>query len=215
MYLSRKNSQTVEGMLSAVSLVRDSLGAKRDTEHFQTIFWEAEDRCDNLPLQHIVLPHRPTHRPPKRYSGQATAYTSESALDFYRTVLDTVDTQMSDRFMQQGIEMIKQLENILLTDITNDAVRKYPELNEENLKVQIAMFKNKYNIKTTADAMQALKEMGPEVRSLFDQAETLGRLLLVVPISSAEAERSFSGLRRLKTWLRSTMSQKRPNGVAV
>ena len=30
-----------------------------------------------------------------------------------------------------------------------------------------------------------------------------------------EAERSFSGLRRLKTWLRSTMMQKRLNGIAV
>ncbi len=37
----------------------------------------------------------------------------------------------------------------------------------------------------------------------------------MVPISSAEAERSFSGLRRLKTWLRSTMTQKRLNGIAV
>ncbi len=37
----------------------------------------------------------------------------------------------------------------------------------------------------------------------------------MVPISSAEAERSFSGLRRLKTWLRSTMTQKRLNDIAV
>ena len=35
------------------------------------------------------------------------------------------------------------------------------------------------------------------------------RLLLVVPASSAEAERSFSALRRLKTWLRSSMLQTR------
>ena len=47
--------------------------------------------------------------------------------------------------------------------------------------------------------MHALKEMPPDVRGLFDQVETLVRLLMVVPISSAEAERSFSGLRRMKT----------------
>jgi len=35
------------------------------------------------------------------------------------------------------------------------------------------------------------------------------------PASSAEAERSFSALRRLKTWLRSTMTQLRLNFLTV
>src|SRR6218665_2646004 len=45
--------------------------------------------------------------------------------------------------------------------------------------------------------------------------EQLLRLLLVLPVSSASFERSFSGLRRLKTWLRSTMTQQRLNHIAV
>jgi len=36
-----------------------------------------------------------------------------------------------------------------------------------------------------------------------------------LPVSSCEAERSFSSLRRLKTYLRSTMSQSRLNSVAL
>ena len=201
-------------MLSAVSLVQDSLKSKRNTEHFEAVFKEAEDRCGNLSLDPIV-PTR-THRPPKRYSGQAPAYTPGSAVAFYRAefyhVLDTVDTQITEGFMQPGIQTLKELENPLLTPIPNDAaVRKYPELKEEDLRVQLAMFKNKYKVNTTADAVHALQKMPPEVRGLFDQVETLVRLLMVVPISSAEAERRFSGLRRLKTWLRSTMTQKRLN----
>jgi hAT family C-terminal dimerisation region len=54
-----------------------------------------------------------------------------------------------------------------------------------------------------------------EVKSLFGQVDVLLRLLLVVPASSATAERSFSCLRRLKTFLRSTMSQSRLNHLAV
>ena len=38
---------------------------------------------------------------------------------------------------------------------------------------------------------------------------------MVLPATSATAERSFSALRRLKTWMRSTMSQGRLNGVAI
>jgi hAT family C-terminal dimerisation region len=43
----------------------------------------------------------------------------------------------------------------------------------------------------------------------------LNHLLLLCPASSIEAERSFSSLRRLKTWLLSTMTQERLNSVAV
>jgi hypothetical protein len=55
----------------------------------------------------------------------------------------------------------------------------------------------------------------PEVRSLFGDVECLLRLLLVVPAASATAERSFSCLRRLKTYLRSTVSQPRLNHMAI
>lgn len=41
------------------------------------------------------------------------------------------------------------------------------------------------------------------------------RLLLVNPASSATAERSFSSLRRLKTYLRSTCGQRRLNDIAL
>lgn len=41
------------------------------------------------------------------------------------------------------------------------------------------------------------------------------RLLLVNPASSATAERSFSGLRRLKTYLRSTCGQRCLNSLAI
>jgi len=57
--------------------------------------------------------------------------------------------------------------------------------------------------------------MAKEVRSLFPQVEKLIRLLLVVPATSCTAERSFSALRWLKTWLRSTMTQSRLNAIAL
>ena len=41
------------------------------------------------------------------------------------------------------------------------------------------------------------------------------RLVLCMPVTTCTAERSFSALRRLKTYLRSTMSQERLNHTAV
>ena len=57
--------------------------------------------------------------------------------------------------------------------------------------------------------------MNPEVRHLFPYVEVLVRLLLLSPATSCTAERSFSTLRRLKTLLRSTMTQRRLNVIAV
>ena len=52
-------------------------------------------------------------------------------------------------------------------------------------------------------------------RVLRKSVECLLRLLLVCPVLSCEAERSSSGLRRMKSWLRNNMSQSRLNAVAV
>ena len=50
---------------------------------------------------------------------------------------------------------------------------------------------------------------------MFNEVEQLVRLLLTVPCSNAEAEWSFSALRRLKSNLRSSMNQERLNHLAV
>jgi len=77
------------------------------------------------------------------------------------------------------------------------------------------MFRSKHKYYSIADVRKNFKDMTKEVRSFFDEVQTLLRILLVNPASSCSAERSFSSLRRLKTWLRSTMTQKRLNSVAL
>jgi regulator of extracellular matrix RemA (YlzA/DUF370 family) len=77
------------------------------------------------------------------------------------------------------------------------------------------MFRHQFQYSSTDEAAEVMRNAEPAVRQLFGQIETLLRLLIVVPATSCEAERSFSALRRLKTWLRSTMSQRRLNSIAV
>ena len=52
-------------------------------------------------------------------------------------------------------------------------------------------------------------------KQLFDQLWRLTKLLLVVPATSATAERSFSALRRVKTYLRATISQTPLNSALI
>ena len=49
----------------------------------------------------------------------------------------------------------------------------------------------------------------------FLAVNRLLKILAIQPVSTASAERSFSCLRRLKDWLRSTMSEQRLSGLAL
>ena len=49
----------------------------------------------------------------------------------------------------------------------------------------------------------------------FPNIKTILIILCTLPVTSAESERSFSSLRRLKTYCRSTMVQDRINGLSL
>jgi len=50
---------------------------------------------------------------------------------------------------------------------------------------------------------------------MLTEFNKLLKIILTVPVSSCTAERSFSALRSLKTFLRSTMTQNRLNDIAL
>ena len=50
--------------------------------------------------------------------------------------------------------------------------------------------------------------MFPNIRKMLIHA-------MVLPVTSCEAERSFSALRRIKSYLHTTMKQNRLNGLAL
>ena len=58
-----------------------------------------------------------------------------------------------------------------------------------------------------------LKDISPGQRTLLSEVCTIASLLLVLPATNAVSERSFSSLRRLKSYLRSTMTQERLNSL--
>lgn len=64
------------------------------------------------------------------------------------------------------------------------------------------------------DILAKLVELGRTMR-FETQLIKLITLLLVIPATSATAERSFSTLRRVITYLHSTMPQKRLNSLLI
>ena len=95
-------------------------------------------------------------------------------------------------------------------------MENYPELDPYRLAVQLEMMRQQ-NWELTSVNVVATKRLSvdPVIQKMFDQIEQLVRLLLTIPSSSAEAEDSFSSLRRLKSYLRSHMKQNRLNHLTV
>ena len=63
---------------------------------------------------------------------------------------------------------------------------------------------------TAIQIMEFAKEM-----DMFPNVLVAYRILLTVPVTVASTERSFSKLKLLKSYLRSTMTQERLNGLAI
>ena len=66
-----------------------------------------------------------------------------------------------------------------------------------------------------SDIITYLKELPAVTKTLFSEVITLVKLLLVMPATNASSERSFSALKCLKGYLRSTMTQLRLNNLLL
>ena len=65
------------------------------------------------------------------------------------------------------------------------------------------------------DVVETLKSLSPAQRCMMSEVCTIVKLLLVSPATNAVSERSASGLRRVKTYLCSTMTQQRLNHLTT
>ena len=65
------------------------------------------------------------------------------------------------------------------------------------------------------DILPRIKKLSETEKGMISEIITICKLLLVNPATSEAGERSFSFARRLKTWLRSTMTQTRFRNLTI
>ncbi|XP_016658723.2 uncharacterized protein LOC107883372 [Acyrthosiphon pisum] len=139
---------------------------------------------------------------------------------------------MKERFnneKNQAFLFLSQLtpKNIIKTnndDIVKvvDVIKKYYtfedmdfiDLEAMNLKTEINLWKSKW-IRIKDEGVDVITSAETCNEILYPTVKKLLFILSCLPVSVASAERSFSTLRRLKTWLRSTMGQNRLSGLAL
>ena len=65
------------------------------------------------------------------------------------------------------------------------------------------------------EIVRVLAGLSTAEKVAFSSVLTAVRLLLIMPATNSTSERSFSALRRVKTYLRTTMTQQRLNNLMV
>ena len=87
------------------------------------------------------------------------------------------------------------------------------DLEETELRTKLSMLKN--TMQGMIFSIDCFKEKLTPYQTLFLQISKLFRLLLIMPATSATSERSFSSLRHIKTYLRTSMKQERLNHLMM
>lgn len=187
-------------------------------------------------LQSLIIKlvqRKPQRKPRQRkiprrfdYNTNNEEYVFKTPKDMYRKlyleVYDQVYKSLNSRFNTDSSRFYKSLEAFAIGYKSNDiqcVIDFYQDdFDKDKLLTDRDMFlhlvKNKgmevNNVRAVVDFLRT-NELGkylPEYNKLI-------QLILTIPGSSCTNKRSFSVLRRLKDYLRSTMSQDRLNSIAI
>ena len=165
------------------------------------------------------------------YESRSEAHHPTTPRDHYRKqfyqAIDVLIFSVRDRFDQPSFLVFENLESLLIKTLKGEetsaemkiAREKYAtNVNMSDLNVELATFKVLMEDKQIEHFHDLLKEMrlleNPEKKFLVNVCK-ICRILAVNPTSGATAERTFSLVRRVKTWMRSTMLPTRFNSVSI
>ena len=91
------------------------------------------------------------------------------------------------------------------------------DFQETDLNTQLQIFGTKFIGESCSlkDILAFLRGLSDGQRTFFQQVCRVAQLIIVMPATNAASERSFSVLRRIKSYLRSTMTQQRLNHLMI
>ena len=150
----------------------------------------------------------------------------------YYEACDKIKTELENRFNQAKLKPVSNLEKLLVgaansddlsehleelqrscfeTDIVCDRLGHQLYLGHDAVKTTLPEVLQVTNMRTICGAFNRT----PVTKTLLGEVHKLLRLYVTSPVASANSERKFSSLRRLKTYLRSNMNQNRLNNCLL
>ena len=200
-----------------------SLQSIRTDENFD-LFWQyLERRCSKVNVSTPTLPR--CKRVPRRFEiGEGAPEYPDTVQNHYQRiyfeVLDVLKAAIEGRFQQKGFQMLQKLEAMLVDknlgiEVAQEVIEFYgDDLHQERLRAQLLALHSSDTDRLLSD-LQAiisyLRTLNEIEMEYYSEVIKVAKLILVMPATNALSERSFSALRRIKTWLRTTTNQVRLN----
>ena len=119
--------------------------------------------------------------------------------------------------------MYRNLQDLLLKAVKGDDYREclnhatalhHDDLDAQPLQLYLESLQANFGLVdktfvTVCDIRDCILSLSPYERELMSEVVTILKLIMVLPSTNALSEKSFSALKRLKTYLRSTIKQVR------
>ena len=104
-----------------------------------------------------------------------------------------------------------------LQDTLIKTVESYPDLNLCKLKAELKIIYKRLEFRNCCGPMSLLQVLIVDnlLSSTFSETVKLMKILVTIPMISAEPERCFSTLKKIKTFLRNSMLETRLNALAM
>ena len=215
---------------TSISATKTSLETLRSETEWKSIWDSAVELAGHQEITITPIRSRRQRHPPSLLSHSVidttTGITPDPAMEYrtsvYYASIDTLLGELNRRFSETNLSLLKSLQSLVPTSASFLQVSS------------LSPFLHHYDIDIdgiTSEVITAggfLKEASPPLSSihdvyshLYEAKECFPHLLqtiqiaMTIGVTTASAERSFSSLRRIKSYLRSTMSQDRLNNLSL
>ncbi|CAF4636014.1 unnamed protein product [Rotaria sp. Silwood1] len=194
-FLQRSNI-TLTDALAQVKITIDTLESLRNEDELERIWHESMKICM---INNIDEPHeRRKRKVPLKLGGSDINSSNLTIKDEYRVnsfyaVLDEIVTSIKDRFDKNYLSIVVLCEKLFLTKV----LLTLDEKKDWSLAASTKFFiQHNFHL------------------SLSTMAELL-KIMWTIPVNVCGCERSFSSLRRIKTYIRNTTGQERLTCLAL
>lgn len=213
-----------------IKTLRDNFKDKREMITTQSLN-EGLQLCEELD---VVVEHRKRRK--KKLPGEQTVDSSLTAKEEIKRVMkgtiDRLIMEMSERFtrlfdIDEKFGWLLDVNELCYGSQTDDFLREKcdklaevynTDINGKELRAEIAdcqmlLTRSEDKITKPVELLKFIIEFGDE--NVFPNLQIALKILLTIAVSIASCERSFSKLKLIKTYLRSTMSQSRVSDLAI
>ena len=180
--------------------------------------------CDENKLDPPKIPRM--SKVPNKHGGgnKQPVYTDVQhffKINFYLPLLDLLTNDISIRFSENDLDILQALYEVICEEKpSNEVIKKVCvtySLNEAELKGELSIFNRMLKNSVEKDSLENRVDFFKKnnLKIGFENYNKCLIIFLSIPTNTASNERSFSSLKKLKTYLRLTMGQTRLSSIGT